>query len=142
MSSTEVGQMTAPAGELLRQARSAVVAAGHSQGICERHTQAHRAAVHAAAALVAVRSAPGGGPAQRSVWDLLVEKAPELAEWAAFFAAATRRPESRARGELVSAREADDLLRQAEAFVGLVTRAIGLPVPPPRSQVLVPAVRA
>jgi hypothetical protein len=48
--------------------------------------------------------------------------APELAEWAGFFELVASR-----RGP-ATAREADDLLRQAETFLELVCRSLGLPV--------------
>jgi SAV_6107-like HEPN len=55
--------------------------------------------------------------------------APELTEWSAFFAAtATRRAAVEAgRGDAVSVREADDLLRDAEAFMLVVNGLLGLP---------------
>ena len=54
--------------------------------------------------------------------------APELSEWAAFFAAgATKRAAAEAGiPRVVSAREADDLLRAAEQFVSLVEVALGV----------------
>jgi hypothetical protein len=57
------------------------------------------------------------------------EVAPELGEWAAFFAStASRRSAIEAgRTDVVSPREADDLLRDAEAFHHLVESALGLP---------------
>jgi hypothetical protein len=63
--------------------------------------------------------------------------APELTEWAEFFAVATEQGERPVR-PVVNAREADDLLRQAETFVGLVCRCLGLPVSPVHHDVLVP----
>jgi hypothetical protein len=55
------------------------------------------------------------------------EVAPELAEWAAFFAATEGRRDAIRGGatSIVSAREADDLVRDARAFLRLVERAIG-----------------
>jgi hypothetical protein len=68
-----------------------------------------------------------GGP--RSVWDILPRVAPELAEWAAFFAAtASRRAAVEAgRGEMITPRDADDLLRDAETFQHIVESVLGLP---------------
>jgi hypothetical protein len=59
---------------------------------------------------------------------VLAEKAPELGEWAAFFASGAER---RARAEAglppaVSVREADDLVRDVATFLRLVERATGL----------------
>jgi hypothetical protein len=58
---------------------------------------------------------------------MLAEVAPELAEWAAFFAATEGRRDAIRTGAstIVSAREADDLVRDARAFLRLVERAIG-----------------
>ena len=55
-----------------------------------RYACAHVAALRAAAALLAARAQPGARPGaapQKNAWVLLAEVAPELAEWAAFFAA-------------------------------------------------------
>ena len=95
----------------------------------ERYVTAHLAALRAAAAMLAVRSRPGGRGGPRSVWEVLPRVSPELGEWAAFFAAtASRRAAIEAgRTGVVSSREADDLLRDAEAFHHLVESALGLP---------------
>jgi hypothetical protein len=98
----------------------------------ERYVAAHLAALRAAAAVLAVRGRPGprGGP--RSMWEILPRIAPDLAEWAAFFAAtASRRAAVEAgRGGNITARDADDLLREAEAFHQLVESILGLPSQP------------
>jgi regulator of protease activity HflC (stomatin/prohibitin superfamily) len=57
----------------------------------------------------------------------LADIAPEFSEWAEFFAAgATKRAAAEAglRG-VVTAREADDLVREVEQFLGLVARQLG-----------------
>ncbi len=64
----------------------------------------------------------------RNVWQLLGVVAPELGEWAAFFASCS---DTRAAAEagitrLVGRRDADDLLRQAEQFVALVGSLVPL----------------
>jgi hypothetical protein len=58
---------------------------------------------------------------------MLAEVAPELAEWAAFFAATEAKRDAIRAGAttIVSAREADDLVRDARAFLRLVERAVG-----------------
>jgi hypothetical protein len=76
------------------------------------------------------RAPPGTGRVQgrpRNAWQMLAEVAPELAEWAAFFAATEGRRDAIRAGatSIVSAREADDLVRDARAFLRLVERAIG-----------------
>jgi len=57
---------------------------------------------------------------------LLAEVAPELGEWAAFFAATEGKREAVRAGAaaIVSAREADDLVRDAQTFLDLVERAL------------------
>ncbi|MCW0213248.1 MAG: SAV_6107 family HEPN domain-containing protein, partial [Pseudonocardia sp.] len=112
---------------LLRQA-SQCVAEGHlNPEPLRRYPAAYLAALRAGAAVLAVRARPKPRRgASRSVWQLLGEVAPELGEWAAFFAACS---DTRAAAEagierLVSRRDADDLLRQAEQFVGIVRELV------------------
>ncbi|MCZ3385589.1 MAG: hypothetical protein LH630_01140, partial [Actinomycetia bacterium] len=76
-----------------------------------RYAVAHLAALRAAAAVLATRARPTGRRGPRSAWDLLGQAAPELAEWAAFFAAgAGKRAAAEAGLDAVTPREADDLL--------------------------------
>jgi hypothetical protein len=58
---------------------------------------------------------------------MLAEVAPELAEWAAFFAATEGKRDAISAGatSIVTAREADDLVIDARAFLRLVERAVG-----------------
>jgi hypothetical protein len=96
----------------------------------ERYAFAHLAALRAAAALLADRARPTTGRSRRptSVWTLLVGVAPEMEPWAVFFAAGANKraaAEAGLRGA-VTAREADDLVRDAEAFVALIETALGL----------------
>ena len=98
-----------------------------------RYAQAHVAALRATAALLAARATPLTGrsrrrPAQKNAWVLLAEVAPELAEWAAFFSAgAAKRAAAEAGSQrAVTEREADDLVRDADRFLGLVEEALGL----------------
>ena len=71
-----------------------------------------------------------------SLWDLLGRLTPELSEWARHFAVITRRMPLVESGRIrVSVREADDLLRDAEAFLARAELVIGLPArvdPTPR----------
>lgn len=108
---------------LLRQATAGVAEAHDLPDPLRRYPAAYLAALRAAAAVLAVRAAPAPKRrASRSVWSLLADVAPEFAEWAAFFAScsATRSAAEAGIARLVGRREADDLLRQAEQFVGLV----------------------
>ena len=62
------------------------------------------------------------------MWHLLAEVAPEFGEWAAFFASCsdTRAAAEAGIARLVGRRDADDLLRQAEQFVGIVREIVPL----------------
>ena len=110
--------------ELLDRSRHSLLEACHSREIGRRHLHAQLGALRAAAAVVAARATPGGQPGPRSLWELLPSVAPELSEWAGFFELVASRP-----APSVSAREADDLVRQSEIFLDLACRTLGLPVP-------------
>ena len=114
---------------LIERARAGLLQACDARSAAERYVAAHLAALRAAAAVLAVLGRPAmrGGP--RSVWEVLPRVAPELGEWAAFFAAtASRRAAVEAgRGEIITIRDADDLLRDAETFHHVVETVIGLP---------------
>ncbi len=120
----------------------------------KRFTDAQLAALRAAAAIVADRSAAqtrpaatiadagnaevdvrGEAPASRgaprskatNVWQLLTRFAPELSEWAALFSfSADKRMSVNAGTAAVSAREADDSLRDSATFVSRVAALLGL----------------
>lgn len=116
---------------LLRAAESLAEAITASE-VPTRYACAHVAALRAAAALIAARARPLAAGrrtrAQKNAWVLLAEVAPELGEWATFFAAgATKRAAAEA-GSLraVSEREADDLVRDADRFLAVVEHALGL----------------
>ena len=86
-----------------------------------RYATAHLAALRAAAAVLAARAHPVRQGRIRSVWTLLPTVAPSLQEWSAFFAAnAAKRAAADAGLPVVSPREADDLLRDAETFLAQV----------------------
>jgi hypothetical protein len=89
----------------------------------ERYALAHLAALRAAAAVLACRTQPQARKSKpRPAWVLLAEVAPEMAEWAAFFAAGAAKRSAAESGMagVVSPREADDLLRDAQSFVAVV----------------------
>lgn len=118
-----------PALALLRQAADCLADAHREPEPLLRYPAAYLAALRAGAAVLAVRARPQPRRgATRNVWQLLADVAPELAEWAAFFAAcsATRAAAEAGIARLVPQREADDLLRQAEQFVALVGRMLPL----------------
>jgi hypothetical protein len=95
-----------------------------------RYACAHVAALRAAAALLAARARPT--PArrrpQKNAWILLAEVAPELGEWAGFFAAGAGKRAAAEAGSTraVTEREADDLVRDADRFLAVVESTLGL----------------
>lgn len=113
--------------DLLERSRGSLLLACRTGDAGERYVAAHLGALRAAAALLAARSSPSGRSRPRSVWEVLPEVAPELAEWATFFAASARRRAAIERGGVLGAREADDLLRQAEVFLEIVQSLLGVP---------------
>jgi hypothetical protein len=115
--------------DLLDRARESLLTALTASSPGQRYVAAHLAALRAAAAVLSVRGRPERHPRLRSVWEVLPTVAPELAEWAGFFqAGAARRAAVEAgREDVVSNREADDLVRDGEAFLLLVESVLGLP---------------
>lgn len=95
-----------------------------------RYASAHVSALRATAALLAARArpAPRRGRRQRNAWVLLAEVAPELAEWAAFFAAGADKRAAAEAGlsRACTEREADDLVRDADRFLAVVETSLGL----------------
>ena len=116
--------------DLVASARRSLTEAVIASTPCERYAAAHLAALRAAAAVLAARSQPNGKRRRqvRSVWVVLPEVAIEFTEWAAFFAASARKRSAAEAGvPCVTAREADDLVRDADAFLARITGALGLP---------------
>lgn len=122
--------VTAAAADLVAAARRGLAEAAMAARPAERYVAAHLAALRAAAAILAVRARPRPARGRRpaSAWALLGEVAPDLAEWAGFFAAGAGKRAAAEAGlaRAVAPREADDLLRDAEAFLGLVEGMLGL----------------
>jgi hypothetical protein len=116
---------------LLRTARQGLAEAEAETDTGTRYIGAHLAALRAAAAIVAARGEPGTGARRRrprSVWELLPQVEPALAEWAAFFAASAAKRAAAEAGlpRAATAREADDLLRDASTFLMVAERALGV----------------
>jgi hypothetical protein len=114
----------ARAAESLSEAMSAT-------DVPSRYAHAHVAALRSAAALLAARARPaatGRRRPQKNAWILLAEVAPELAEWASFFAAGASKRAAAEAGSTraVTEREADDLVRDAERFLGVIEKSLGL----------------
>lgn len=108
---------------LLRQAADQLEEGHREEDPLHRYPAAYLAALRAGAAVLAMRARPRprrGAP--RDVWQLLAEVAPELEEWAVFFASCSRTRAAAEAGisRAVTRRDADDLLRQAGQFVDVV----------------------
>lgn len=106
-----------------------------------RYAQAHVAALQATAALLAARAHPAPTRrtrSQKNAWVLLAEVAPELSEWAAFFAAGAAKRAAAEAGSrrAVTEREADDLVRDADRYLGLVEESLGMTRHVPFDEVL------
>lgn len=122
--------------QLLAIARQGLAEAAHTTPDGLRYAAAHLAALRAAAALLAARArpaAPGRRTRATSVWSLLVLVAPEFGDWAGYFALGAGKRAAAEAGipHVVSAREADDLLRAAEQFVAVAESSLGVCYQPP-----------
>lgn len=124
--------------ELLALARRGLAEAAGQPADGLRYATAHLAALRAATAVLAMRAQPA--PVRRnqvtSVWNLLLLAAPELAQWARYFARGASRRAAAQAGipHVVSAAEADAILGGARQFVAVVEVTLGLArddVPPP-----------
>jgi hypothetical protein len=115
--------------DLFASARRSLAEASMAVTPGERYVAAHLAALRAAAAVLASRSTPSSRRSRvRSVWSLLPRAAAEFSEWAEFFALTARKRAGVDAGlDCVSVREADDLLRDAEAFLVRVAAHLGVP---------------
>ena len=115
----------------LMRAAESLSEAVTSTEVTTRYACAHVAALRAAAALLAARAKPAVPTRrrpQKNAWVLLAEVAPELAEWAGFFAAGAGKRAAAEAGSTraVTEREADDLVRDADRFLGLVEESLGM----------------
>ncbi len=110
---------------------AAIATAETAERPAERYLLAHAAALRIAAEALAGRPRARGvlrtiDGAPRHVWAVLPLVAPELGEWAEYFAALElkRRTVEAGAVALVSEREADDLVRDARAFRDAVDLAL------------------
>jgi hypothetical protein len=110
----------------LRRAEQALLAAELSATPADRYLAAYLAAMRTAVTVLAVRARPRHSSGPADVWQVLTHLAPEFGEWAAFFAAGRQKRLLVQAGAtaLVSEREADDLLRDAQDFHNLVARRL------------------
>lgn len=128
-------KVSQPALDLLGQAQAGLAETAQLPSPGERYAGAHLAALRATAAVLAARAQPDAHSGTRatrrrrlrSAWDLLCEVAPEMGEWAAFFAAGAAKRAAAEAGvtHAVTAREADDLVRDVETFLAVVSTTIG-----------------
>jgi hypothetical protein len=110
----------------LRRAEHALLEAELSTTPADRYLAAYLAAMRTAVTVLAVRARPRHSSGPADVWQVLAHLAPEFGEWAAFFAAGRQKRLLVQAGAtaLVSEREADDLLRDAQDFHNLVARRL------------------
>lgn len=131
-----------PAETLLRLSRTGLLEAAEARAPVDRYAVAHLAALRAAAAVLACRARPASTSGRRSrptsAGVLLTAVAPELGEWADFFAAGARKRAAAEAGvtAAVTPREADDLVRDAHAFLAVVEATLGLVAAPAARQLL------
>ena len=114
----------------LQRAHAAIAEAELATNPNERFLAAHLAALRVAAIILRVRAgaAPTRQPGRpRNAWRLVAEVAPEFARWAAYFAATEAKRDAVRSGEAttISPQEADDLVRDARAFLLVVERSLG-----------------
>jgi len=126
--------------ELLNDAARDLMLAELATRATDRYAAAHLAALRSAAAVLAARSgspetwqpvcgARNGRRRPASAWDQLRAAAPELTDWADYFAAGAGKRSAAAAGlsSAVSAEEAEIHYRDAGAFLGLVRALLGRP---------------
>ena len=126
--------LPAAAAQLLDQARRALAEAATASDPRQRYATAHLGALRGAAAVLAARTRPETGRRRpRSAWVLLGQVAPELGEWATFFAAGAAKRAAAEAGlsRAVTEREADDLVRDVGSFLGVIEASLGALAPEP-----------
>lgn len=109
----------------LSRARATLVAAELADRPAERYLTAYQAVGQVAAVALRTRGTPVRPP-RRNIWQLVAQVAPELAEWAGYFHALQGKRSAVQAGaaNLVSPREADDLIRDGHTFAGLVEKRL------------------
>ena len=115
--------------ELVDRARTCLLAACRADDVDDRYRQAQLAALRATAAVLAVRDPKPKRGRPRNAWVALRAATPELGEWADFFERSGARVQALDRGSIhVTLREADDHVREAETYLGIVLGELGLPL--------------
>ena len=115
-----------PVAELLASSSDALRRAEWAGAAALRYELAYLAALRSGAAVLASRAQPRSLRTKpQGLWGLLAATAPELAEWSQFFAICGTRSAAVHDGRAtVSARQADDLLRDAAAFAEIAARSV------------------
>lgn len=116
----------------LARARATVAMAELADRPAERYLTAQLAVGQVAAVVIGARVDPTR-PQRRNLWQVVVQIAPDLGEWAGYFHALQGKRDAVRAGAtaLVSSREADDLVRDAYAFTDLVERRLTRASPQP-----------
>lgn len=114
-----------PVTELLASSSDALRRAEWAASAALRYELAYLAALRSGAAVLAGRAQPSSLRTRpQGLWGLLAATAPELAEWSQFFAVCGTRSAALQDGRTtVSARQADDLVRDAAAFAEVASRS-------------------
>lgn len=109
----------------LNRARATLVGAEFVDRPADRYLAAQHAAGQVAAVVIGSRGSRPG-PQRRNVWQVVVDIAPDLGEWAGYFHALQGKREAVLAGatSLVTSREADDLIRDAYMFAEVVERRL------------------
>ena len=121
--------LPAAAAQLLDQAHRGLTEAATCADPRQRYATAHLAALRGAAAVLAARTRPEAARRRpRSAWVLLGQIAPELGEWATFFAAGAAKRAAAEAGlsHAVTEREADDLVRDVGTFLAVVENCLAV----------------
>jgi hypothetical protein len=118
-----------PVQELLATAADALHRAEWAPSAALRYELAYLCALRSGAAVLARSARPRRVRTRpRGIWALLAATSPELAEWAGFFSICGTHHAALLEGRAaVSSRQADDLVRDAEAFLAIVTGILGAP---------------
>ncbi|MBB2912792.1 hypothetical protein FHS43_004087 [Streptosporangium becharense] len=118
----------------LADARDCLEEAAAAKTSATRYVAAHMAALRAAAAVLAARPRPMQGRRRRlrSAWELLPEAEPRLADWAPYFETSAAKRASAEAGvtRVISPRDAEELISEAERFVTEVETMLGVPAQP------------
>lgn len=113
--------------ELLTLAHRGLADAEAQQSPGLRYAAAHLAALRAAAAVLAANATPSRRTSHTvGVWALLPQVAPDLTDWALHFVATSTKRAACEAGipRVVTADDADGMLRSAEQFVAVAETAV------------------